>query len=235
MMNRWSGWPIHLAGAFQAWQQIQSPKKMYIVETEWMSGPKRPWRDHQDIILRWYEHWLKGNDTGMMDEPPITLLIRGRNDWRHELEWPLARTQWTKFWLHPQRLLSPEVPQKATEESFSNDPYIPPGKVSQGLDFVTQPFEEEVEVTGPLALYMTATLDQPDATWFVNIKNRASDGSTKVVTKGWLRASHRKLDTARSTPSKPYHPHDESVPVRPRRPRLSAFSVARRSTRAFPI
>lgn len=213
IMNRWSGWPIHLAGAFQAWQGIQSPKKMYIVETEWLSGPKRPWRDHQDIILRWYEHWLKGNDTGMMDESPITLLIRGRDGWRHEWEWPLARTQWTKYWLHSSGLLSLEPPQSASEQSFFNDPFIAPGKVSAGLDFVTRPFEQEVEVTGPLALYLTATLDQPEATWFVNIKNRAPDGSTKVVTKGWLRASHRKLDPARSTPYKPYHPHDESVPV----------------------
>ena len=58
----------------------------------------------------------------MMDEPPITLLIRGRDEWRHEREWPLARTQWTKYWLHPQGLLSPEAPRKAGEESFFNDP-----------------------------------------------------------------------------------------------------------------
>ena len=97
--------------------------------------------------------------------------------------------------------------------------------MSQGLDFVTPPFEEEVEVTGPLALYLTATLDQPEATWFVNIRNRAPDGSTKVVTKGWLRASHRKLDAARSTPYKPYHPHDESVPVPVGEPTTYAIDI----------
>jgi predicted acyl esterase len=56
-------------------------------------------------------------------------------------------------------------------------------------------------------------LDQPEATWIVTIRNRAPDGSQPVVTKGWLRASHRAVDPAKSTPAKPYHPHRESIPV----------------------
>ncbi|MDE3076116.1 MAG: CocE/NonD family hydrolase, partial [Chloroflexota bacterium] len=225
IFNRWSGWPIHLPGAFQAWEGIQSPKKMYIVETEWVTGPKRPWRDHQELILRWYDHWLKGNDTGVMDEPPITILVKGRNELRGEEEWPLARTQWTKYWLHADGLLSPEVPGKAGDLNFANDPYIQPGKFPEGLDFATAPFEQDLEITGPLALYLNATLDQPDATWFINIKDRAPDGSSSVVTKGWLRASHRKLDAERSKPYLPYHPHDENVPVQVGRPATYAIDI----------
>jgi predicted acyl esterase len=47
----------------------------------------------------------------------------------------------------------------------------------------------------------------------VTIKDQLPDASARVVTKGWLRASHRKLDAARSKPYKPYHPHTESEPV----------------------
>ena len=36
-----------------------------------------------------------------------------------------------------------------------------------------------------------------------------------VVTKGWLRASHRKLDAEKSRAYRPYHPHDEAVAVPP--------------------
>ncbi len=50
--------------------------------------------------LRWYDHWLKGIDTGIMDEPPIKLFVMGRNQWRHENEWPLARTEFTPWFLH---------------------------------------------------------------------------------------------------------------------------------------
>ncbi len=80
-------------------------------------------------------------------------------------------------------------------------------------------------MTGPIALYLTAVLNQPDATWFVNIKDRAPDGSARVVTKGWLRASHRQLDAERSTPHKPYHPHDQTVPVPVGQPVTYAISI----------
>ncbi len=212
-MARWSGWPIHLSGAFEAWAGVRGPKKMIVMETEWITGPQRPWRDHQDIILRWYDHWLKGNDTGMMEEPPITLLIKGRNQYRHEHEWPLARTRWTKFYLCEDHLLSDTKPPQASAVGFRNDPHILPNKPAQGLDFATSALEEDLEVTGPLALYLWATLDQPEATWIVILRNRAPDGSQPVVTKGWLRASHRACDPVKSTPAKPYHPHRESIPV----------------------
>jgi len=51
--------------------------------------------------LRFLDHWLKRIDNGVMDEPPVKLAIRkGRDEieWRSEDEWPLARTQWTKFY-----------------------------------------------------------------------------------------------------------------------------------------
>ena len=51
--------------------------------------------------LRFFDYWLKGIDNGVMAEPPVKLAIRkGRDqiEWRHEHEWPLARTQWTKFY-----------------------------------------------------------------------------------------------------------------------------------------
>ena len=213
LMARWSGWPIHLAGAFQAWEGIGAPKKMMIMETQETSGPRRPWRDHQDIILRWYDHWLKGKDTGMMEEPPIRILVKGRNAFRDEHEWPLARTQWTRFWLQSGGALASDGPGTDGKEGFSNDPYIVQGKLAPGPDFATAPLANDLEITGPIALYLSAAIDRPDATWVVTIKDQSPDGSARVVTKGWLRASHRKLDPARSRPYKPYHPHLESEPA----------------------
>jgi uncharacterized protein len=204
---------IHLAGAFEAWAGVKGPKKMIVMETEWITGPQRPWRDHQDIILRWYDHWLKGNDTGMMEEPPITLLIKGRNPYRQEYEWPLARTRWTSLFLGANQTLSETMPPEPGTVAFRNDPNILPNKPAQGLDFATSVLQEDLEVTGPVALYLWATLTEPEATWIVTIRNRAPDGSQSVVTKGWLRASHRAIDSARSTSAKPYHPHRESIPV----------------------
>ena len=213
LVGRWSAWSIHLPGAFQAWAGINAPKKMMLMDTLEDTGPRRPWRDHQDMILRWYDHWLKGNNTGMMDEPPIRLLVKGANQWRDEHEWPLKRTQWTRYWLQPGGGLSPAQAVSEASDAFTNDPYLMPGKPSPGLDFATAPLERDLEITGPIALYLSAAVDKPDATWVVTIRDRLPDGKSRVVTKGWLRASRRKLDPARSKPYQPYHPHTESVPV----------------------
>jgi uncharacterized protein len=212
LMARWSAWDIHLPGAFEAWKGLNTIKKMIIFETLESTGPRRPWRDHQDILLRWYDHWLKGNDTGMMDEPPIRLLIKGRDEWRDENEWPLARTQWTRFWLQAGGGIGAE-PGAPGQDQFTNDPYIVPGKASPCLRYATPPLEQDLEITGPGAFHLAAAIDRPDTGWIVNLKDQAPDGSMRVVTKGWLRASHRKVDEARSEPYQPYHPHDERIPV----------------------
>ena len=53
-----------------------------------------------DIHLRWYDYWLKGTDNGIMDEPPVRIFVMGDDVWRDEQEWPLARAQETKYFLH---------------------------------------------------------------------------------------------------------------------------------------
>jgi putative CocE/NonD family hydrolase len=50
--------------------------------------------------VRWFDHWLKGTDTGMLQEAPIKLFVMGTNVWRDEQEWPLARAVETRYYLH---------------------------------------------------------------------------------------------------------------------------------------
>ncbi|KON30061.1 hypothetical protein AC482_04870 [miscellaneous Crenarchaeota group-15 archaeon DG-45] len=56
--------------------------------------------DMNALLLRWYDHWLKGLDTEIMGEPPVSIFVMGENSWRQEKEWPLARTEYTEFYLH---------------------------------------------------------------------------------------------------------------------------------------
>jgi putative CocE/NonD family hydrolase len=56
--------------------------------------------DLEGIILRWFDHWLKGIDTGMLQEPPVKLFVMGENVWRDEQEWPLARARYTTYYFH---------------------------------------------------------------------------------------------------------------------------------------
>jgi hypothetical protein len=53
--------------------------------------------DFEGVQLRWYDHWLKGIDNGVRQDAPVRLFIMGANVWRDEQEWPLARTQYTRY------------------------------------------------------------------------------------------------------------------------------------------
>ena len=73
-----------------------------------------------NYALRWLDHWLKGIDTGILEEPPVMVYDGGTGEWRYENEIPpFARTEYTHFYLRsdpagpaqpPQGLLSLEAP-----------------------------------------------------------------------------------------------------------------------------
>src|SRR5208283_2304187 len=53
-----------------------------------------------DIVLRWYDYLLKGINNGMESEKPVKLFVMGKNVWREEEGWPLARAQEARYYLH---------------------------------------------------------------------------------------------------------------------------------------
>ena len=63
-------------------------------------GAAGPAIDTDGIQLRWFDHWLKGEDNGAERDAPVRIFVMGKNQWRDEQEWPLARTQYTDYYLH---------------------------------------------------------------------------------------------------------------------------------------
>lgn len=93
-----------------------------------------------DLRLEWFDHWLKGLPTRLMDQPPINLFVMGGGSgrknlegrlehggaWRHEHEWPLARTRWTPYYLHPDGGLRTELAASdAPSSSYTYNPADP--------------------------------------------------------------------------------------------------------------
>ena len=95
------------------------------------------------------------------------------------------------------------------------------------LMFRSRPVEEEVEITRPLAMKLFAASSTGDADLFVNVHLFDPDAAEILFTtafepratlaQGWLRMSHRALDSDRSQPHQPWHPHDRIEPVEPQR------------------
>jgi putative CocE/NonD family hydrolase len=117
--------------------------------------------DHYNgMRLRWFDYWLKGLDTGIMDEPPVTIFVMGGGSgkktfdvlglagrldhggrWRTEREWPLARSRNTPYYLHAGGTLSPEKPMtRSSATTYRFDPRDPVptlgGCISVGFEFM---------------------------------------------------------------------------------------------------
>jgi uncharacterized protein len=143
-----------------------------------------------------------------MDEPPVKLAIRrGRDEieWRHEHEWPLARTQWTKFYLDISALSSGREPLGAlavtqpAKESACTYPASSLGsmgstsaassqvmgggiKPGMGVSLETAPLVEDVEVTGPLAAVLWVSSATEDMDLFLTLRNFDADGNEVLET-----------------------------------------------------
>ena len=99
-VGNWTGMALHLRGNTEAFMRAASPHKKLRIQTGSHVHPFYTEEGRRDQ-LRFLDCWLKDIDNGVVDEPPVKLAIRkGRDEieWRHEHEWPLARTQWTKFY-----------------------------------------------------------------------------------------------------------------------------------------
>jgi predicted acyl esterase len=139
---------------------------------------------------------------------------------RAENEWPLARTQWTKFYLHPDKSFGPQQPKAETKLTYETQ--------GDGLTFSTPPLTEEIEITGPVAARLFVSSDTTDADLFLVLRAFDPAGQEVVfigsndprtpVALGWLRASQRKTDPKESKPYRPWHPHDEEWPLKPGEP-----------------
>jgi putative CocE/NonD family hydrolase len=86
------------------------------------------------LQTRWFEHWLKGNDSGLLDEPPLRIYVMGANRWRDEEGWPLPDTRYVPYYLHSaggantvygDGVLGPEPPGDEPPDSYDYDPNDP--------------------------------------------------------------------------------------------------------------
>lgn len=211
-----SGWwafaHMHLRGAFRNYTGLPGPTKLYIESRVEAAAPMD--NSYNAEVVRWYDYWLKGVDNGIMGEPPIRIHVRGLG-FRDELEWPLARTVWTPYYLRRWQVLSPEPePVDGYADVFVQQPPQETDRVAT-IHYETPPLLNALEITGPVALYLHAAIDATDTNWIVALADVAPDGRVVELTRGYLKASHRKLNAALSQPWLPYHPHTEIEAVEP--------------------
>ena len=208
---------MYIWAAFNAWEDVSTLVKNKKLIVYPPGFPPRPYASYHDEIVRWYDYWLKGIDTGIMGEPPIKMFVMGINKWKFENEWPLARTIWTKYYLQPDGGLSTKkVTGKAEINTFTQPaPYLDPTVYC--LKYSTGPLTADIEITGPIAMYLEASIDIDDTNWIVDLVDLDPEGNRHWVSIGYLKAKFRALDESKSKPYLPVHPRQDPIPVTPRK------------------
>lgn len=221
--GNWGGLALHLRGNFEGFHAAGSKDKWLEVH---MGEHFEEFYLDRGIALqkRFFDRYLKDIDNGWeREQPRVQLSIRhpGRPPVvRAESEWPLARTRWTV--LHLDAASKAMALQSPKPDSLSFD------SMSDGIAFATAPMREEIEITGPVVLRLWVASSTADADLFATLRAFGADGREVTfaganepavpITQGWLRASHRALDSQRSTKYRPWHAHRKADPLVPGQP-----------------
>lgn len=169
--------------------------------------------------LRWWDHWLKGIDTGIMDEPMMRTWLQDgvppapsypeRNGrWLADPAWPSPHVQEKVYFLNEHRL--DDTPQPTQEISFvglqnhgldgggwggHGSPGESPGDQrpadGESLSFTSPPLAEPMNLLGRAEVQLTLKVDQPLALVAVRLCDVAPDGRSTLITWGLLNLTHR--------------------------------------------
>jgi len=175
-------------------------------------------RNYYEIADQWFAHWLKDEENEVPEWPPIQLFVMGANRWREESEWPLARTEYTEFFLHSggsantaggDGVLKREPPQEPPPDEYAYDPRDPvmtlysavgqqephDQRVLDGrrdvLVYATLPLEEPLEVTGPVVVKLWASSSARDTDFVAKLMDVWPDGFVQELCHGIVRARYR--------------------------------------------
>jgi hypothetical protein len=173
------------------------------------------------LTLRWYDYLLKGIENDLSREKPVKIFVMGKNTWREEDSWPLARTQPTRYYLHSagkantlsgDGTLSTTLPASEAPDKYVYDPADPvptrggpvplhelAGPVDQRptenredvLVFTTLAFQQDTEVTGPVTLELYVSSSAVDTDFTGKLIDVWPNGCAENLLDGILRARYR--------------------------------------------
>ena len=230
--SRQDMWPIHIRGGSEVFIQSASPhKKLWVEAGHEYSRAYAP--ETVALHIKFFDYWLKGVENDIMSEPPVRVDLRLPRDaenpngaWlmRFENDWPIARTQYIRYYLDAtdpvgDGVLSKTPPIVERVTTYSADVADETPCNEPGVSFVSQPLEGDLELAGYMKLGMRVSSTSTDMDIFATLRvmdehgrdvlYHSTQSAESPVTIGFLKVSHRKLDAERSTNHQPVHTHTE--------------------------
>ncbi len=179
-------------------------------------GPQIEWRAE---AVRWWDYWLKGRDTGVLNDPKLVIYMQHwhppdpnlRNvpgEWRREDSWPPRDVRDAVFFPQPNHTLENTVP----EADIHQLKYIPSIGVEAGfwwgellsdprpvdafsLVYDSAPLEEDLAILGRPRALLKASAAAPLADWFARLSDVAPDGTVTQITGAGINGAQRESMT----------------------------------------
>jgi predicted acyl esterase len=216
----WTGWQdIFAQGALELYAQFQNAAAGRRPDAPMPPGAKvsgryqlvvGPWAHaagiDQAIELRWFDTWLRGEDTGMTDTAnPLHLHQLGSATWINTSHYPIARRS-SSYYLRAGGGLATSPPADDGGDEIS---YTQPDAAGGHLDYTTEPLRDGATIAGPISATVHASSSGTNLQLIGRLYDVAADGAATRITAGSIVGSLRALDPARSW-------HDErGIDVRP--------------------
>jgi uncharacterized protein len=187
--------------------------------------------DFQTMQLRWFDHWLRDVDTGLLDEPPVKVFQMGANRWLELPDWP-PPSRPLELHLRAGGALAEEAPGDAeTPDAYDYDPAdpvptrggallmapaFPAGPFDQRrtearpdvLSYTGEPLPQDLPIAGRVTVQLWAASSAPDTDFVARLCDVHPDGRSLNLTDGIIRARHRCASAGEApspiTPNRPY-------------------------------
>lgn len=221
VIANWGGLGLQLRGTVNGWIGLASHDKWLKIESgSYFFTFFMP--ERIAFLKRFFDFHLKGIDNDWPREPRVEVSVRSTDDGVAKVltskDWPLPELQWRRLYFDlDTRSLVGSLPRVTATAAYT------PGH--EEVTLTTKPLDEPVTLVGPLAAKLWLSAETEDTDLFLTVRIIAPDGEdvsffaavdpNSPPTQGWLRASQRKLDPARSSEYLPFHAHDERQPLSP--------------------
>ncbi|MFC4001950.1 Xaa-Pro dipeptidyl-peptidase [Prauserella oleivorans] len=176
-------------------------------------------------LNRWFSHYLYGIDNGVTDEPKATVQ-REDMSWTEEVDWPAPGARDATVHLRPGGPArggldvhgpwhgGPVVERLTDDAGKTVEQLVDMATSPNRLAYASGPAREPVRLSGTPSVDLRVTFDRPAANVTGVLVDRAPDGGSRVITRGWADPQNRK-DRARTDPIRPGTPYRVSFDLQP--------------------
>ncbi|QLL09976.1 CocE/NonD family hydrolase [Mycobacterium vicinigordonae] len=214
----WENAPLHLPSTFAALTGLTNSPCVRVAMLG-KFGLTWPWESMHLEALAWYDHWLKGHDTGILDGPAIRYLLPEADDWHAVQSWPPPQSAHREYALRADGVLDADEGEPGSRTYLTLGSGLNRPKPSEIdppsiLTWTSAPLDEDLDVVGDIELRLVASATALDTAWIAVVSDIAEDDSlVEHLSCGLLRASLREVDEKASRPGAPVLPCRTAVGI----------------------